>query len=85
MAKFFASIIMIIAVVCFDAAIASRYLRPTADQASAPCTMHSQSSSSDSAGSLNESGTISIGNKVFNIVDEGDVMTIGDTKFRVFS
>ncbi|ETL93773.1 hypothetical protein L917_08145 [Phytophthora nicotianae] len=80
MAKLFPCIMMVIAVVCFDAAIASRHLRPAADQAPAPCAMHSQSSSSDSVGndgSLNESGTISIGNKVFNIVDEGDTMTIG--------
>ncbi|GMF40073.1 unnamed protein product [Phytophthora lilii] len=36
-------------------------------------------------GSLIESGTISIGNKVFSTVDEGNTITIGNTKFRVFS
>ncbi|KAL3662999.1 hypothetical protein V7S43_011942 [Phytophthora oleae] len=53
-----------------------------------PCTTHSPSSSFDSAendSSLTEDGTISIGNKVFNIVDEGNTMTIGDSKFRLFS
>ncbi|KAF4042476.1 hypothetical protein GN244_ATG05184 [Phytophthora infestans] len=87
MTRFFASIMMVFAVMCVGAATASRHLRPSTNQASTPCTMHSQSSSSDNvnAGSFNESGTISIGNKIFNIVDKGDTMTIGDTEFKVFS
>ncbi|KAK1938128.1 hypothetical protein P3T76_009278 [Phytophthora citrophthora] len=57
------------------------------DEEVKPCTLHSTSSSFDSDGndsSLAESGTMSIGNKVLNIVDEGNTMTIGDVKLRIF-
>ncbi|KAH7469103.1 hypothetical protein PRNP1_014195 [Phytophthora ramorum] len=77
------------AVLCTDIA-AMRHLRVAADQVAMPCAMHSKSASTDNDGSdsnslLHEAGTISIGSKVFSIADEGNTMTIGDTKFRVFS
>ncbi|KAE9190614.1 hypothetical protein PF004_g21852 [Phytophthora fragariae] len=70
---------------------ASRYLRPTVEEiAAAPCTMHPLSSSLNSSldtdnGSLQESGTMSIGNKVFNVYapDKENTMSIGNKVFPI--
>ncbi|KAE8894097.1 hypothetical protein PF005_g25968 [Phytophthora fragariae] len=70
---------------------ASRYLRPSVEEiAAAPCTMHPLNSSLNSSldtdnGSLQESGTMSIGSKVFNVVDPNAVntMTIGNKVYKI--
>ncbi|EGZ21552.1 hypothetical protein PHYSODRAFT_299235 [Phytophthora sojae] len=58
---------------------ASRNLRPTVEEtAAAPCPMHSSLSGSldTGSGSLQESGTMAIGNTVFNVVDPSESNTI---------
>ncbi|KAJ8520076.1 hypothetical protein ON010_g18001 [Phytophthora cinnamomi] len=69
----------------------SRYLSPTVKEtAAAPCTMHPQNSTLDSSldtdsGSLQESGTMSIGSKVFNVVstDDHGTINVGGKTFKV--
>lgn len=80
---FFTCVMLVIVVVFSDPVMGTERPSPNSDQTTILCSMHSESSSSDD-GSLYEAGTLSIGDKVFDIVDEKDTMTIGNTKFKVF-
>ncbi|KAG6574636.1 uncharacterized protein IUM83_10967 [Phytophthora cinnamomi] len=83
--------VVLVVILNSSTGVVSRYLRPTAEEnAAMPCTMHHQNSSISSSdgtdhGSLQEADTISIGSKVFNIVDvdNGNTMSIGNKVFNV--